>query len=153
MDLGTVLVGAWDHLVAHPGMGTTAPKAERVLSKRKAQLICCIRIVSICSLDVLSGVVVEGYIRLARIHSCVGVERLTANGFPDDECVHLILLLREMHSAEDDREPAALMGSKQSMGLTVVGVVTKENGGEALVKTVNELVANRNRKANVLLKG
>ncbi len=45
------------------------------------------------------------------------------------------------------------MGSKHVVGLTVVGVVTTENGGEALVKTVNEVVANRNGKANILAEG
>jgi hypothetical protein len=45
------------------------------------------------------------------------------------------------------------MGSKYVVGLTVVGVVTTENGGEALVKTVNEVVSHRNRKANVLAEG
>ncbi len=51
---------------------------------------------------------------------------------------------------EDDREPTALMGSKHVVGLTVVGVVTMENGGKALVKTINKVVAHGNRKANVL---
>jgi hypothetical protein len=54
---------------------------------------------------------------------------------------------------EDDREPVALMRSKHVTGLTVVGVVMTENGGEALVKTINEVVAHGNRKANVLAEG
>jgi hypothetical protein len=62
--------------------------------------------------------------------------------------VILNLLFSQLHSTENDREPAALMGSKQVMGLTIVWVVTTENGGEALVKTVNEVVANGNGEAN-----
>jgi hypothetical protein len=34
------------------------------------------------------------------------------------------------------------MGSKHFMGLMVVWVVVTENGGEALIKPVNEVVAN-----------
>jgi hypothetical protein len=45
------------------------------------------------------------------------------------------------------------MGSKHVMGLTLVGVVTSENGGEALVKTINEVVAHGNRKVNVHAEG
>ena len=45
------------------------------------------------------------------------------------------------------------MGSKHVVGLTVVRVITTENGGEALVKTINEVVAHGNRKANVLSEG
>jgi hypothetical protein len=45
------------------------------------------------------------------------------------------------------------MGSKHVVGLTIVGVVTTENGGEALVKTVHEVVAHRNRKASVFAEG
>ncbi len=42
------------------------------------------------------------------------------------------------------------MGSKHVVGLTVVGVVMTGNGGEAMVKTINEVVAHGNRKANIL---
>jgi hypothetical protein len=45
------------------------------------------------------------------------------------------------------------MGSKHVVGLTVVRVITTENGGEALVKTINEVVAYGNRKRNVLAEG
>jgi hypothetical protein len=55
-----------------------------------------------------------------------------------------------MHSTEDDWQPAALMGYKNVLGLTVVGIVMIGNGDEALVKTINEVVAHGNRKANVL---
>jgi hypothetical protein len=45
------------------------------------------------------------------------------------------------------------MRSKHFVGLTIVEVVTMENGGEALVKIVNEIVAHRNRNANILAEG
>jgi hypothetical protein len=45
------------------------------------------------------------------------------------------------------------MGSKHVMGLTAVWVIAMENRDEALVKTVNQVVAHGNRKANVFAEG
>ena len=75
------------------------------------------------------------------------------NGIPGNGRVRLNLLLSLLHCTEDDREPAALMGIKHVMGLAIVGVITTENQGEALVKTDNEVVAHGNRKANILAEG
>jgi hypothetical protein len=134
-------------------MVTTASKAGRVPSKRSARLLSCIRIVAIHSLDVLGGVAVEGYLRLTRICSCVGVKCLKTDDIPGNRYVCLNLLFGQLYSAKDDREPAALMGSKHVIWLTILGVATMENGGEALVKTINEVVAHGNRKANILAEG
>ncbi len=42
------------------------------------------------------------------------------------------------------------MGSKHVVGLTIIWVVLTENGGEALIKPVNKIVANKNGDANIL---
>jgi hypothetical protein len=85
-------MGARDHLVTHPGMGTPAPKSGRFPSRQSARL-CCIRSETIIPLDVLGGIAVEGDLRLARIRGCLGVESLTNDGVSGNGRVTLNLLL------------------------------------------------------------
>jgi hypothetical protein len=59
-------------------------------------------------------------------------------------------LLNQLYGAKNKRELTALMGSKHVVGLTIVWVVQMENGGEALIKPIDEIVANHNGEANVL---
>jgi hypothetical protein len=88
------------------------------------------------------------------MRSCAKVKCLTTNGISGDGRVCLKLLFSQLHSAKNNWEPTVLMGSKHVVGLTVAGVVTMENGGEALVnKTVNEVVTNGNGEANVHAEG
>jgi hypothetical protein len=51
---------------------------------------------------------------------------------------------------KNNRELTLLMGSKHVMGLTIVCKVPTENGGEALIQPVDEIVANGNEVVNVL---
>jgi hypothetical protein len=114
-------------------MGTAAPKAEVASPKRSACLFGPIGVVTICSLGALSGVAVEISLHLAGICSCVRAKLLVTNGIPDNGSVCLNFLLGRLHSAKNNREPTALMGSKHVMELTIVWVVTMENGDEALI--------------------
>ncbi len=98
----------------------------------------------------LSEIAVDSSLRLAGICSCVRVKCLTTDGIPGNGSVHLNLLLSQLHGAKNNRKLTALMGSEHVVGLTIVWVVQMENEGEALIKPIDEIVANRNWEANVL---